>query len=336
MPIVDLAHRRLARHRRSLVISPASRTPIPTPHPVAARGEGRRHAAIIGDIELLCARAAEAALCRHHRHQRQVDHHRADRPHPAAGRPPVRGRRQSRHAGPVAGRRSASGGIYVLEMSSYQLELTPRSRFDVAVLLNITPDHLDRHGGMDGYIAAKRRIFQPPGRAQHRGHRRRRRALPRDLRTSSKRRRPARVVPISVEREAGEAASTRWTASCRRTARARARSSTCTTIADPARPHNWQNAAAAYAADARRRRRRRRRSPPALRTFPGLAAPPGAGRRPSTASASSTTARRPTPTPPPRRWPATTTIYWIAGGQRQGRRHRRPRAASCRASATPT
>lgn len=52
-----------------------------------------------------------------------------------------------------------SDGIYVLELSSYQLDLLPRAVFDVAVLLNITPDHLDRHGGMDGYVAAKRRIF---------------------------------------------------------------------------------------------------------------------------------------------------------------------------------
>ena len=50
-------------------------------------------------------------------------------------------------------------GIYVLEMSSYQLELVERTIFDVAVLLNISPDHLDRHGGMDGYIAAKANIF---------------------------------------------------------------------------------------------------------------------------------------------------------------------------------
>ena len=50
-------------------------------------------------------------------------------------------------------------GIYVLEMSSYQLDLTSHVVFDVAALLNITPDHLDRHGGMDGYVAAKRRIF---------------------------------------------------------------------------------------------------------------------------------------------------------------------------------
>jgi len=52
-----------------------------------------------------------------------------------------------------------NGGTYVLELSSYQLELLPTAIFDVAVLLNITPDHLDRHGGMDGYVAAKRRIF---------------------------------------------------------------------------------------------------------------------------------------------------------------------------------
>jgi len=51
------------------------------------------------------------------------------------------------------------GGIYVLELSSYQLELMPHLHCDTAVLLNITPDHLDRHGGLEGYIAAKRRIF---------------------------------------------------------------------------------------------------------------------------------------------------------------------------------
>lgn len=44
-------------------------------------------------------------------------------------------------------------------MSSYQLELTFSITFDVGVLLNISADHLDRHGGMDGYIAAKKQIF---------------------------------------------------------------------------------------------------------------------------------------------------------------------------------
>ena len=52
-----------------------------------------------------------------------------------------------------------SDGTYVLEMSSYQLERTKAVTFDVAVLLNVSPDHLDRHGGLEGYVAAKRRIF---------------------------------------------------------------------------------------------------------------------------------------------------------------------------------
>ncbi|MEL7040855.1 MAG: UDP-N-acetylmuramoyl-L-alanine--D-glutamate ligase [Pseudomonadota bacterium] len=52
-----------------------------------------------------------------------------------------------------------ANAIYVLELSSYQLDLVESLRCDVAVFLNISPDHLDRHGGMDGYVAAKKRIF---------------------------------------------------------------------------------------------------------------------------------------------------------------------------------
>lgn len=53
-----------------------------------------------------------------------------------------------------------SNAIYVLEMSSYQLDLVKSLHCDVAVFMNLSPDHLDRHGGMDGYQAAKMRIFQ--------------------------------------------------------------------------------------------------------------------------------------------------------------------------------
>jgi UDP-N-acetylmuramoylalanine--D-glutamate ligase len=56
------------------------------------------------------------------------------------------------------------GAIYVLEVSSYQLDLTSSLKADVSVLLNISPDHLDRHGGMDGYIAAKRRVLLNQGK----------------------------------------------------------------------------------------------------------------------------------------------------------------------------
>lgn len=48
---------------------------------------------------------------------------------------------------------------YVLEMSSFQLDLTQSLRADAAVFLNLTPDHIERHGNVDGYLAAKKRIF---------------------------------------------------------------------------------------------------------------------------------------------------------------------------------
>ena len=54
-------------------------------------------------------------------------------------------------------------GVYVLEMSSYMLERLQTLRFDAAALLNLSPDHLDRHGDMAGYIAAKAHIFDRQG-----------------------------------------------------------------------------------------------------------------------------------------------------------------------------
>ena len=59
----------------------------------------------------------------------------------------------------------AQGGVYVLELSSYQIDLTRSLDCDVAVLLNITPDHLDRYDGFEAYAASKARLFemQSPG-----------------------------------------------------------------------------------------------------------------------------------------------------------------------------
>jgi UDP-N-acetylmuramoylalanine--D-glutamate ligase len=51
------------------------------------------------------------------------------------------------------------GAVYVFELSSYQLDLTSSLKPDVSILLNITPDHLDRHGDMEGYVDAKRRVL---------------------------------------------------------------------------------------------------------------------------------------------------------------------------------
>ncbi|PZQ62704.1 MAG: UDP-N-acetylmuramoyl-L-alanine--D-glutamate ligase [Sphingomonas taxi] len=58
-----------------------------------------------------------------------------------------------------------AGGVYVLELSSYQIDLTQSLDCDVAVLLNVTPDHLDRYDGFAGYAASKARLFamQSPG-----------------------------------------------------------------------------------------------------------------------------------------------------------------------------
>ncbi len=49
--------------------------------------------------------------------------------------------------------------VYVLELSSYQIDLCQGFAADIAVLLNLTPDHLDRHGDMAGYTLAKERLF---------------------------------------------------------------------------------------------------------------------------------------------------------------------------------
>ena len=53
--------------------------------------------------------------------------------------------------------------VLVLELSSYQTALARSLTPDVAVFTNLSPDHLDRHGGMGGYFAAKRRLFAEGG-----------------------------------------------------------------------------------------------------------------------------------------------------------------------------
>lgn len=58
-------------------------------------------------------------------------------------------------------------GIYVLELSSFQLDLTPSCHLDVAVLLNVSADHLERHGSMEGYVAVKRRVFARQAQGDH-------------------------------------------------------------------------------------------------------------------------------------------------------------------------
>jgi len=240
---VDLAQCRW-QDVSSLVLSPGIPHTYPQPNPVAALARTHR-VEIIGDIELLA------------RSERQASY---------IGITGTNGKSTTTalvgHILGRAGRRVAVGGnigtpvlaldplgdgLYVLEMSSYQLELTPSLIFDVAVLINITPDHLDRHGGMDGYVAAKRLIF--------RGQKTPQTAVIgvdddhcRAIQAELARRGAATVIPISAARrlergvyvEAGILYD--------------AIDGTPVPVADlnpiPTLPgaHNWQNAAAAYAA----------------------------------------------------------------------------------------
>src|SRR5438094_4725658 len=178
----------------ALVLSPGIPHSFPEPHPAVVRAR-EAGAEIIGDIELLGRAQPEARY---------------------VGITGTNGKSTTTaligHILAAAGKRVEVGGnlgtpalsfaplahegTYVIEASSFQLELIASLRFDVAVLLNITPDHLDRHGSMQDYIAAKRRIFdrQTGKSTAITGVDD---AICRDL-CEELRRGPARVVPISV------------------------------------------------------------------------------------------------------------------------------------------
>jgi UDP-N-acetylmuramoylalanine--D-glutamate ligase len=61
----------------------------------------------------------------------------------------------------------AAGGVYVLELSSYQIDLTHSLACDAATLINLSPDHLDRYDGYEGYVASKARLFDMQTPKQH-------------------------------------------------------------------------------------------------------------------------------------------------------------------------
>ncbi len=149
----------------ALIVSPGVPLTHPRPHPIVAAASAA-NVPLTGDIELFCAalgtrrligvtgtngKSTTAALIHHLLRE--------------AGRPAQLGGNIGRPVFDLDLGRSDE--TIVLELSSYQLDLCETVRCDVAVWLNLTPDHLDRHGGLDGYVAAKRRIFanQQPGDA---------------------------------------------------------------------------------------------------------------------------------------------------------------------------
>jgi UDP-N-acetylmuramoylalanine--D-glutamate ligase len=151
----------------ALVLSPGIPHSLPAPHPVAVRAKQAR-IPILSDAELLFqavrasgsrarfvgitgtnGKSTTTALLAHIL--------------TSAGRPVAAGG----NLGPAALALPLlpDDGTYVLEMSSYMLERLATLRFDLAAMLNLSADHLDRHGDMAGYAAAKRGIFarQQPG-----------------------------------------------------------------------------------------------------------------------------------------------------------------------------
>lgn len=141
----------------ALVLSPGIPLTNPVPHPTVlkAKEAGVR---IIGDIELLCeayplARKIAVTGTNGKSTTTSLIGHILTS---AGGKPEVGGNlgTPALTFAPVG-----NDGCYVLEVSSYQLDLIQSARFNIAMLLNVTPDHIDRHGSMAGYVEAKTHIF---------------------------------------------------------------------------------------------------------------------------------------------------------------------------------
>jgi UDP-N-acetylmuramoylalanine--D-glutamate ligase len=142
----------------ALVMSPGIPLTHPTPHPVAVRAAGAG-IEVIGDIELL-GRAGTGAHFLGITGTNGKSTTTALIGHVMAtlGLPSAVGGNLGIPA--LSLPKLGADGHYVIEMSSFQLDLVNQLRFGTAILLNVTPDHLDRHGDMAGYVAAKRRIFR--------------------------------------------------------------------------------------------------------------------------------------------------------------------------------
>ncbi len=204
------------------------------------------------------------------------------------------------------------GAVYILEMSSYQLDLTSSLHADVTILLNISPDHLERHGTMENYVAAKRRILANQGNGDTAvigvddpwGQQ-----ICTEITAANRR----TIVPISASKAMGRGVyalnGLLYDATGERAAEVadhnRARSL-------PGR-HNWQNAAAAYAA-AKGLGIPAAEAAEHLMSFPGLAhrmepvAQLGRVRFVNDSKATNTDAARQAMSSYPK-------FYWIAGGQ---------------------
>ncbi|MEM7441848.1 MAG: UDP-N-acetylmuramoyl-L-alanine--D-glutamate ligase [Pseudomonadota bacterium] len=205
-------------------------------------------------------------------------------------------------------------GWYVLEVSSYQLETIEDVPWSTGVFLNITPDHLDRYPDMDGYIAAKRRLFEGKGNqtaaivgVDDEPSRKVANALEAAGR---------RVVPISaIEPVDGGVSAVDGKLV---DAIDSAPIEVFDLVGAPALPgqHNWQNAAAAYAAC-------RVAGLPSEKIVPGLATFPGLMHRQQTVAHVSgirfvNDSKATNPDAAAKALGSYDTVYWIAGGRPKG------------------
>lgn len=159
--------------------------------------------------------------------------------------------------------------IYVVEVSSYQIDLAPSLAPNVAVLLNITPDHIDRHGTVEHYAAVKARIFAHLGEADT--------AVigiddgrTSEICTRELAKRVEKVVPVSVGKTISRGVYALGGQLYDSLGTQTVKAGDLSTIKTLAGAHNWQNAAAAYAAG-RALGYQRERILAAFESFPGLA-----------------------------------------------------------------
>lgn len=145
----------------ALVLSPGIPHRLPAPHPLAAQARAAG-VPILSDAELLyravraagsTARFAGITGTNGKSTTTALLAHILER----AGRPVAAGGNLGTAA--LALPLLPQDGVYVLEMSSYMLERLETIRFDAAAMLNLSADHIDRHGDMAGYARAKRAIF---------------------------------------------------------------------------------------------------------------------------------------------------------------------------------
>lgn len=142
-------------------------------------------------------------------------------------------------------------GTYVLELSSYQLERIPSVALDVAILLNISPDHLDRHGGMEGYVAAKKIIFErakDDGRAIIGMEDSHCRGISLELMMSGEFQNGKNIIPISASGRVAGGVYVDEAILIDDTEYGQSAVLDLSAVASLPGRHNWQNAAAAFAA----------------------------------------------------------------------------------------